>query len=122
MRVSARLCCQPAKGMVSGAKVAGSVECTAGGGHRPPPRPAKPTPLFDETELTVRILPDRSLADFFVQGGRWAGTEAWVGDPRAPGDSQVSVFASATGLKADIDVWGMGCGWLTPSYTEHPTI
>ena len=115
---------QPAKGMVSGAKVAGSVECTHGGGSRPPPPPTKPTPLFDETELTVRILPDRSLADFFVQGGRWAGTEAWVGPPRAPGDSQISVFGNATGLTvtADIDVWAMGCGWLTPSYTEHPTI
>lgn len=117
-------CCvsQPAKGMISGAKVAGSAECTPGGGGRHPRPPAKPTPLFDETELSVRILPDRSLADFFVQGGRWAGTEAWVGDPRAPGDSQISVFGSAAGLKADINVWGMGCGWLTPSYTENPTV
>ena len=28
----------------------------------------------------------------------------------------------AAGIKADIDVYGMGCGWLNPSYTEHPTI
>eukprot|EP01051_Picozoa_sp_SAG22_P007991 SAG22_NODE_585_length_8867_cov_11.509580_5_plen_89_part_00 len=74
--------------------------------------------------LTVRILPDRSLADFFVAGGRWAGTEAWAAKaaPRQPADSQVSVFAGAAGVKADIDVWGMGCGWLTPSYSEHPTV
>jgi hypothetical protein len=74
----------------------------------------------------VRILPDRSLADFFVAGGRWAGTEAWAAKtaPRKPTDSTVSVFAGAAsmGVKADIDVWGMGCGWLTPSYTEHPTL
>jgi hypothetical protein len=31
----------------------------------------KLVPIFDdETEVTVRILPDRVVADFFVQGGR----------------------------------------------------
>ena len=34
-------------------------------------------PLFDETVLTVRVLPDRSVADWFVQGGRWAATDGW---------------------------------------------
>ena len=34
-------------------------------------------PLFDEKTVTVRITPDRSLADFFVQGGRWATHPRW---------------------------------------------
>ena len=118
-------CPVPAQGMVSGAKTAGTYACTrggggGGGGHRPAPSTA--VPLFDETKLEVRIMPDRSLADFFVQGGQVAGTMAWQGkEPRAAGDSQVTVYASAA-VKADIDVWSMGCGWLTPSYTENPTL
>ena len=71
-------CPHPAPGMVSGAKVAGSAQCTAGGGggHHPAPS-RKEIPLFNEAKLSVRILPDRSIADFFVAQGRWAGTEAW---------------------------------------------
>ena len=48
-------------------------------------------PLFaDESTVTVRILPDRSVADFFVQGGRWSGTVAWVSkSPRKAANSQV---------------------------------
>jgi hypothetical protein len=35
-------------------------------------------PLFaGEDVISVRVLPDRSVADFFVQGGRWSGTVAW---------------------------------------------
>eukprot|EP01050_Picozoa_sp_SAG11_P015922 SAG11_NODE_2115_length_3798_cov_7.593674_2_plen_83_part_00 len=80
-------------------------------------------PLFDEPEVEVRIMPDRSLADFFVAGGRWAGTLAWpIRTPRAAPDSQISLWSSGPGIKADIDVWGMGCGWLTPSYTDSPSI
>lgn len=78
--------------------------------------------LSGETSVTVRILPDRSIADFFVQGGRWAGSVAWVaGTPRAPKASQVSLFGSA-GVTADVEVYGMGCGWANPSYTPHPTM
>lgn len=80
-----------------------------------------PIPLFDESELTVRITPDRSVADFFVQSGRWSGTLAWQSTiPRAADDSQVTLWTSTAGVKADIDVYGMGCGWVNPSYTEHP--
>ena len=82
-------------------------------------------PLFDdESELKLRILPDRSLADFFVQGGRWSGTISWQArGPRAAGDSTVAVWSNSTSeVKADIDVFGMGCGWVDPSYTEHPTM
>lgn len=79
--------------------------------------------LTDESELKVRILPDRSLADFFVHGGRWSGTHAWASKtPRAAGDSTVSVWSKADGVKADVDVWAMSCGWLNPSYTENPTL
>jgi hypothetical protein len=73
--------------------------------------------------LTVRILPDRSVADFFVAGGAFAGTTAWLdAAPRAPGDSQVLLVASVGAVAADVDVFSMGCGWVDPSYTEHPTL
>ena len=80
--------------------------------------------LFDdETELTVRVLPDRSVADWFVQGGRWAATNGWQGtEPRQPQDSSVMLWASAAGVSAQVDVYGMGCGWLNPSFTDHPTL
>jgi hypothetical protein len=80
-------------------------------------------PLFDDQTVSVRITPDRSLADFFVQGGRWAGTLAWLSKaPRKSGDSAVLVWSKTAGVAVDVDVYGMGCGWLNPSYTEHPTI
>jgi hypothetical protein len=79
--------------------------------------------LAGETSVTVRILPDRSLADFFVQGGRWSGSVSWVGGTaRTANASQVSVFSSVPGVTADIGVYGMGCGWAYPSYTAHPTM
>merc|ERR1712178_166005 len=82
-----------------------------------------PIPIFDETELSVRITVDRSLADFFVQGGRFSGTMAWPHKtPRAAADSEIAVWANSTGVKADIDVYGMGCGWVNPSYTDHPSM
>ena len=95
--------------------------------------PAADAPLASSFELrggaspdsiSVRLLPDRSVADVFVQGGRWAGTVAWLAkDPRAPGDSSVALWSNATStIVADIDVWSMGCGWADPSYTEHPTM
>lgn len=71
--------------------------------------------------MTLRITPDRSVADFFVNGGRWSGTSSWLGKaPRAAADSVIFVFGA--GVKADIDVWGMGCGWVFPSYTANPTM
>ena len=95
--------------------------------------PAADAPLASSFELrggaspdsiSVRLLPDRSVADVFVQGGRWAGTVAWLAkDPRAPGDSSVALWSNSTStVVADIDVWSMGCGWADPSYTEHPTM
>jgi len=84
---------------------------------------ASPFPIFDEDEITVRITPDRSLADFFVQGGRFAGTVAWQAkDPRKAADSAVLLWSKSEGVTADVNVYGMGCGWLNPSYTEHPTL
>ena len=77
------------------------------------------------TSVTVRILPDRSVADFFVAGGRWSGTVAWLAkEPRGAADSTVSLFAAAgsAGVVADVDVWSMGCGWADPSYTDNPTM
>ena len=64
-----------------------------------------------------------TIADFFVAGGRWAGTMAWpLSTPRAPDDSQVSVWSAAAGIKVDIDAWSMGCGWLDPSWTDSPSL
>jgi len=72
--------------------------------------------------VTVRILADRSVADFFIEGGSWSGTVAWLAaGPRRAADSAVTLFGSA-GVVADVDVWGMGCGWADPSYTENPTM
>jgi hypothetical protein len=94
------------------------------GGPKPGPHEtANSFPIFDETEINVRITPDRSVADFFVQGGRSSGTVSWLSKtPRASGDSAISIWSGAAGVKADIDVWGMGCGWATPSYTEDPAL
>lgn len=79
--------------------------------------------LFDDSELTVRILADRSVADFFVQGGRWATTASWLSKtPRAAGDSNVVLWATTPGVTADIHVYGMGCGWVDPSYTTNPNM
>jgi len=32
------------------------------------------------------------------------------------------VWATGGGVSADVEVHGMGCGWLNPSYTENPTL
>jgi hypothetical protein len=78
---------------------------------------------IEQGVVTVRILSDRSIADFFVMGGRWAGTVAWVsGTPRLANASQIRIFAAQAGMKADIEVHSMGCGWEFPSYTEHPNM
>ena len=80
-------------------------------------------PIFaDEDEVLVRILADRSVADIFVQGGRWAGTIGWQGAPRKPQDSNVMVWSGSTGVSVQVDVYAMGCGWLNPSYTDNPTL
>eukprot|EP01051_Picozoa_sp_SAG22_P007992 SAG22_NODE_585_length_8867_cov_11.509580_6_plen_102_part_00 len=67
-------CPKHAPGMVSGAKVAGPVQCTAGGGggggHHPPV-PSKAVPLFDETECATlqchALLPLRCHFDDIVR-------------------------------------------------------
>eukprot|EP01043_Picozoa_sp_COSAG02_P036643 COSAG02_NODE_2698_length_8208_cov_10.377482_1_plen_611_part_00 len=50
------------------------VQARAGGQDQPFIAPG-PIQLFDETELTVRITPDRSLADFFVRTKSCNGCE-----------------------------------------------
>jgi hypothetical protein len=77
----------------------------------------------DEDELAMRILADRSVADLFLQGGRWAATQGWQHTaPRKPADSLVMVWSGSSGLSAQVDVHAMGCGWLNPSYTDKPTL
>merc|ERR1712226_1280517 len=59
------------------------------------------TQLFDETELTVRVLSDRSVADWFAQGGRWAASDGWQAtDPRLPADSNVLLWSADAGMSA----------------------
>ena len=36
--------------------------------------------------------------------------------------AQVTLFADTAGVTADVDVFGMGCGWEYLSYTEKPTM
>jgi hypothetical protein len=86
--------------------------------------PGRDLDLAPGAPVALRVLPDRSVADFFVNGGAFAGTTTWPDKaPRAPGDSQVLLVAPAgTGVSADVDVFSMGCGWVDPSYTEHPTL
>lgn len=82
-------------------------------------------PLLGDSTITLRVLPDRSVADFFLQGGRWAGTTSWL-DPKTPRraeDSSVLLFATnGEGVLADTLAWSMGCGWVDPSYTDAPTM
>jgi hypothetical protein len=97
------------------AEVAQGRGALRGGAHSFPMLPG-------ESSLSLRVFPDRSVADFFVQGGRWSGTMTWLDTtPRAAGDSLVVLWANSS-VAADVDVWGMGCGWLTPSYTDAPTL
>merc|ERR1712217_448358 len=64
--------------------------------------------LFDDETLTVRITPDRSLTDFFVQGGRWSGSLSWLSKaPRQAGDSLVALWSKSAQIMADIEVYSM---------------
>jgi len=80
--------------------------------------------INDDNTVNVRILPDRSVADFFINNGRWAGTQAWVDkNPRNATDSSVLLWASDnSGILADIEAYSMSCGWIDPSYTDTPTL
>eukprot|EP01052_Picozoa_sp_SAG31_P011702 SAG31_NODE_668_length_12945_cov_15.915849_12_plen_179_part_00 len=52
------------------------------------------TVFADEDALSIRILADRSVADIFLQGGRWAATQGWQhAAPRKPRDSDVMVWS-----------------------------
>jgi hypothetical protein len=82
-------------------------------------------PLLDgEDSISLRVLPDRSVADFFVQGGRYAGAVSWPNPlPRHAPDSTVTAWATlGEGIVADVDAWSMGCGWVDPSYTDQPSM
>ena len=62
------------------------------------------TIFADEDELLVRILADRSVADIFLQGGRWAATQGWQHTaPRKPADSNVMVWSGSGTLIAQRD-------------------
>ena len=65
----------------------------------------------DEEALALRILPDRSVVDFFVQGGRFAGTQSWLsGTPRtirfAVGSTDSAMISPSPMISADWAVRG----------------
>jgi hypothetical protein len=94
-----------------------------GGGDAAAPALAPFRMLADDSTLSLRVFPDRSVADIFVQAGRWAGTISWLdAEPRAADASTVALWSSQPGVKADIDVWRMGCGWVDPSWTDKPSL
>ena len=100
-------------------------ELFPGGGSLGSTTPPTTLTLAPGAPITLRALPDRSVADFFVNGGAFAGTVTWdaKAPPRLPGESVVLVVApSGAGVTADVEVYSMGCGWVDPSYTEHPNL
>ena len=104
-------------------RVGACADVMQGGGDAAAPETAPFALLVGDSALSLRVFPDRSVADFFVQGGRWAGTMSWLdAEPRAPEASTVALWSSQSGVTADIDVWAMGCGWADPSWTDTPTL
>ena len=65
--------------------------------------------LATETTVDVRVLVDRSIAEFFVQGGRAAKTERGY-----PGQGEATVILGASfagAVTESFEVHDMGCGW-----------
>lgn len=64
--------------------------------------------LPDETVLEVRVLVDRSSAEFFVGGGRAVRTFRFY--PRS-GVSGAAIVASKSTVARSVAAYEMGCGW-----------
>ena len=91
----------PGGARVGSAKIGGSVA---------------PTGWFDfpilaaETELPVRVLVDRSIAEFFIGDGRAAFTARHY-PRRSEGGVRVAALSAAP-LTLSASVYEMGCGWV----------
>jgi hypothetical protein len=105
-------------------RVGSCADVMQGGGNAAAPALAPFRMLAeDNSTLTLRVFSDRSVADIFLQAGRWAGTISWLdAEPRAADASTVALWSSQPGVTADIDVWRMGCGWVDPSWTDAPSL
>ena len=65
-----------------------------------------------EATITVRLLSDKVIAEFFVQGGRAVGT---VGVPGGVDASSASLAVTADLGQIRLNsvmAWAMGCGWV----------
>lgn len=110
-------CAEASQGGAGGAAAAAAAPAAAAAVSRSFPLRA------GDTSLSLRILADRSVADFFVADGRWSGTLPWLdAAPRAAGDSAVALWSTAAGIVADVDVFAVGCGWADPSWTDTPKL
>jgi sucrose-6-phosphate hydrolase SacC (GH32 family) len=65
--------------------------------------------LASETSVMVRVLVDRSVAEFFVGGGR--AVETLRSYPKA-GDDRVVITSSSGVVLKNIHAYDMGCGWV----------
>ena len=73
------------------------------------PSASTPFPILpSEDSLHVRVLVDRSSAEFFV--GRGRSTRTMRAYPAA-GDSGASVVAGHAGAMATVEAFEMACGW-----------
>ena len=113
----------PARGAVSGAKVAGPQRCSKSPHGFFAPRldwsQAFTLPASQAKSVDVRVLVDRSIVEVFVGGGRVAA----VMDYQPPNDvsgrddldllgySGVHLFAEQAQEVTGLKVWQMGCGW-----------
>lgn len=104
----------PARAAVSGLRPGTATVATVGNG-KASHATAEFSLLAAEATLDVRALVDRSVAEFFVAGGRAVFTET----VETYADTYISL-ASSTGASASVAVFSMGCGWNATSYNDRP--
>lgn len=65
-----------------------------------------------ESTISVRVLVDKVIAEFFVQGGRAAGTFGLKAGVSA-NNATISVVAHKGHVAlTSVAAWAMGCGWV----------
>ena len=75
-------------------------------------RHGRPFPvLADESAIAVRVLVDRSIAEFFFAGGRAVYTARSYPAPGADGVELFVPSGAGDVLVARAVAWEMGCGW-----------
>lgn len=65
--------------------------------------------LAGETALSLRVLVDRSIVEWFIADGRSAFTARHY---PARSDTGVLVTADAAATVSGVAAWDMGCGWM----------